>query len=51
MTKRDEILAAIPEVIAIAERTLQWFKPVMENYRDEIETFANFPSLFMGSGE
>ena len=46
--KRDDILAAIPEALAIAERTLKWFKPVMENYRDEIETFANFPSLFMG---
>jgi NAD-reducing hydrogenase large subunit len=48
MTKRDDILKAIPEVMAIAERTLKWFKSVMDNYHDEIETFANFPSLFMG---
>lgn len=46
--KRDEILAAIPDALAIAERTLRWFKPVMEKYRAEISTFANFPSLFMG---
>lgn len=46
--KRDEILAAVPDALAIAERTLTWFKPVMEKYRQEIETFANFPSLFMG---
>lgn len=46
--KRDEILAAIPDALAIAERTLKWFKPVMENFRQEISTFANFPSLFMG---
>lgn len=46
--KRDEILAAIPDALAIAERTLRWFKPVMEKYRAEISIFANFPSLFMG---
>lgn len=46
--KRDEILAATPEALAIAERTLRWFKSVMSNYRQEMETFANFPSLFMG---
>lgn len=46
--KRDAILAAIPEVLAIAERTLAWFKPVMDKYRKEISVFANFPSLFMG---
>ena len=46
--KRDAILFAIPEVLAIAQRTLSWFKTVMGSYQDEIETFANFPSLFMG---
>lgn len=46
--KRDEILAAIPDALAIAERSLKWFKPLMERYREEISTFANFPSLFMG---
>lgn len=46
--KRDTILAAIPEILAIAERTLRWFKPMMEKYRKEISIFANFPSLFMG---
>lgn len=46
--KRDAILAAIPDALAIAERTLQWFKPLLQNYREEIDTFANFPSLYMG---
>lgn len=46
--KRKDILAAIPEVLTIAQRTLAWFKPAMDQYREEIETFANFPSLFMG---
>jgi NAD-reducing hydrogenase large subunit len=48
VAKRDAILAAIPEVLAIAKRTLGWFKTVIANYPEEIETFANFPSLFMG---
>ncbi|MCG3140938.1 MAG: NAD-reducing hydrogenase HoxS subunit beta [Anaerolineae bacterium] len=46
--KRDEILQALPETLALAERTLQWFKPLVENYRKEIRAFANFPSLFVG---
>src|SRR3954451_12413877 len=45
---RDQILAAIPEVLAIAERSLRWFKLSLEQHREEISTFANFPSLFMG---
>jgi NAD-reducing hydrogenase large subunit len=46
--KRDEILMAIPGALEIAERTLHWFKSVIEDYREEISAFANFPSLFMG---
>jgi NAD-reducing hydrogenase large subunit len=46
--KRDKILASIPEALAIAHRTLSWFKGVIEKFREEIRTFANFPSLFMG---
>lgn len=46
--KRDEILDAIPEARLMAERTLAWFKTVMGKYQEEVEQFANFPSLFMG---
>ena len=46
--RRDRILAAIPEALAIAERTLDWFKSENERFREEIRTFANFPTLFMG---
>jgi NAD-reducing hydrogenase large subunit len=46
--RRDQILAGIPEAIAIAQRTLDWFKSKIENFREEIRTFANAPSLFMG---
>jgi len=46
--KRDKILSRIPEALATAQKTLQWFKGNLENYREEIRMFANFPSLFMG---
>lgn len=45
---RDRILAGIPEAVAIARRTLDWFKNEMERFREEIRTFANSPTLFMG---
>lgn len=45
---RDRILAGIPEALAIARRTLDWFKNDMERFREEIRTFANSPTLFMG---
>jgi NAD-reducing hydrogenase large subunit len=45
---RDRILDALPEALAIAGRTLDWFKSEMERFREEIRSFANFPSLFMG---
>ena len=44
---RDEMLAAIPDALAIAQRTLAWFKDILEQFRDEIRTFGNFPSMFM----
>ena len=48
VAKRDQILAKIPEALATAQKTLQWFKGNLESYREEIRMFANFPSLFMG---
>jgi NAD-reducing hydrogenase large subunit len=46
--KLTAILSAIPEVREIALRTLKWFRTTFERYQDEINSFANFPSLFMG---
>jgi len=46
--RRDEILASLPEALQIVERTLRWFKTNLEQFRTEIRTFANFPTLFMG---
>lgn len=45
---RDAILAAIPDALAIALRSLAWFKGVAEKFADEAESFGSFPSLFMG---
>ncbi len=45
---RDQILAGLPECISIGERTLHWFKSLLDKYRDEIKSFGNFPSLFLG---
>jgi NAD-reducing hydrogenase large subunit len=44
---RDALLADLPELLKIAERTLDWFKSIREKLREEITTFGNFPSLFM----
>ncbi len=45
---RDRILAAIPAMLDIADRTLAWFKSILEGFGEEVRTFANFPSLFLG---
>jgi NAD-reducing hydrogenase large subunit len=46
--RRNMMISLVPEAYEIVERTLIWFKRSMENFRDEIRTFANFPSLFLG---
>lgn len=45
--KRASMLAMIPEAFTLIERTLSWYKSVLEQFRDEIRTFGNFPSMFM----
>jgi NAD-reducing hydrogenase large subunit len=46
--KREQILVMLADALPIALRTLEWFKKTLTNYEDEIQSFANFPSLFMG---
>ncbi|GHO99950.1 NADP oxidoreductase [Reticulibacter mediterranei] len=46
--KRDQMVAMLPEAREITLRTLEWFKGALSQYREEIASFANFPSLFMG---
>ena len=45
---RDTIRRMVPEALAIITHTLNMFKKSLDNFRDEIQTFANFPTLFMG---
>ncbi len=45
---RDAMRKMVPEALEIIIRTLTMFKQSLEKYRDEIQTFANFPTLFMG---
>src|SRR5581483_10990590 len=46
--RRDRMLARVPEALAIAERTLDWFQGVQARYQEEIAAFASFATLFMG---
>jgi NAD-reducing hydrogenase large subunit len=45
---RETMLGMIPEALEIITRTLVMFKKSLEKYREEIQTFANFPTLFLG---
>jgi len=46
--KRSQMLAMLPEAREITLRALTWFKGALSQYQEEIASFANFPSLFMG---
>lgn len=46
--KREQIRRTIPEAKTFAQQTLEWFLPMMANFRVEIENFANFPTMHMG---
>jgi NAD-reducing hydrogenase large subunit len=50
VAQRDEILKGIPEALATATRTLEFFKHMMEKLSEEVEVFGNFPSMFMALG-
>jgi len=45
---RDAILKTVPEALSITLRTITWLKGILEHFREEITSFGNFPSLFMG---
>ena len=46
--KRGQVLTMLPETKEITLRSLTWLKGVLSQYQEEIASFANFPSLFMG---
>ncbi|HEY2621440.1 MAG TPA: Ni/Fe hydrogenase subunit alpha [Acetobacteraceae bacterium] len=45
---RDRILAALPEAKAIALRTLELFKGIVDRFSDEIAVFGNAPTMYSG---
>jgi NAD-reducing hydrogenase large subunit len=45
---RDRILAGLPEAKAIALRTIEFFKGVVDQFSDEIANFGNAPTLSAG---
>jgi NAD-reducing hydrogenase large subunit len=44
---REKILAGLPEALATARRTLEWFARSLAEHHEEARVFGNFPSLFM----
>lgn len=45
---REAILGDVPRALAVMERALALFKPMLTQFRDEIDSFANFDSLYLG---
>jgi NAD-reducing hydrogenase large subunit len=45
---RDRILSELPEATAIAQRTIDFFKGALDNYKEEIAVFGAFPTLYAG---
>ncbi len=46
--KRDQIRRALPEAFDTVENALDLFKDAADKYPAEIESYGNFPSLFLG---
>jgi len=46
--KRDQIQALLPDGLAALGRTVDRFRGIFQRFPEEMETFANFPSLFLG---
>jgi len=45
--RRDKIAELLPDALDITQRTLHWFKGTLDTFREEVRTFANFPTMFM----
>ena len=45
---KNSILSQIPEALEIAKSALKYYTDNLHKFKKEIESFANFPSLFMG---
>ncbi len=46
--QRDAIVSMLPDALVMAQRLVDWFKGVMDDFDEETRVFGNFPSLFMG---
>lgn len=46
--KHAKISAMLPEALEIASRTIGWFQRDMDKWSDEIASFGNFPTHFLG---
>ncbi|HEY0307278.1 MAG TPA: Ni/Fe hydrogenase subunit alpha [Acidobacteriaceae bacterium] len=46
--KREEILAMLPEAYANIKMALTAYKSIAGKFKDEIDSFANFPGAFLG---
>jgi len=46
--KRDQIQSILPDGLEALDRTLNRFRGLLQRFPEEIECFANFPSLFLG---
>ncbi len=44
----DKILAEIPEIQKLVQRNLDWLKSSLPKFREEIRTFGNMQTLFLG---
>jgi NAD-reducing hydrogenase large subunit len=47
-TVRDRILAGLPNARALAERTLGYFKTVLDKFEEEIANFGSAPTMYAG---
>src|SRR5262249_48081426 len=45
---RQQIRERLPEARTMTQSALGRFKRLLDDYRDEVESFGNFPTLFMG---
>ena len=47
-TTRERILSELPAAKGIAERTLHFFKGALDKYKEEIDFFGSFPTMYGG---
>lgn len=45
---RDLILSGLPEALATATSTLDWFRNALDAHTMEADTFGRFPTMFLG---